>query len=224
MSWSFPGVFQTQGRAEARPSRGALHGDALLRVRNGWERLARRARPTSSLEGQPRATLLHEQLGPKSTKLDFGHHVMVARKRDPPGALSGGGTRFCASAVDRNGSLGELAPPAVWKSKQGQHCCMNSLDQNRPSSILVNALSLHFAGAEGHFSWRVEPLKTSGNANVFCNLTRVRQGPAPGGGPSPRGRGGGSPACGGRVLLIASILAGAVRARDNQRTHQPLIH
>ena len=31
----------------------------------------------------------------------------------------GGGTRFCASSVERNGSLGELAPPAVWKSKQG---------------------------------------------------------------------------------------------------------
>ena len=204
----------------------ALSGgrDALLRVHNGWDRLARRARPTSRREGQPRATRVHEQPGPKSTKLDFGQHIMVARKRDPPGALSRGGTRFCASAMAWNGSLGELAPPTVWKGNQGQHGFMNSLDPNRPGSILVNALSLHFAGAEAHFSWRGEQPKTSGNANVFHNLARVRKGPVPGGGPSPLGCGGGSPACGGGGLLIASIPPGAERARDNQRTHQPLIH
>jgi hypothetical protein len=32
---SFPEVSLPQGRAEARPSRCALHGDALLRVRSG---------------------------------------------------------------------------------------------------------------------------------------------------------------------------------------------
>ena len=188
--------------ARKRDPPGALSGgrDALLRVRNGWERLARRARPTSSLEEQPRATRFHERRFP------------------------GGGTRFCASAMDGNGSLGELAPPADGKGNQGQHGFMNSLDQNRPGSIWGNALSLHFAGAEAPFSWRGEQPKTSGNANVFHNLARVRKGPAPGGGPSPRGCGGGSPACGGRGLLIASIPPGAERARDNQRTHQPLIH
>ncbi len=208
--------------------------------------------PPAVWKSKQGATRVHEQPGPKSTKLDFGQHIMVARKRDPHVALSGGGTRFCASAVDGNGSLGELAPPADGKGNQGQHGFMNSLDQNRPGSILVttlwsrgsatlpgrspgggtrfcasamdgngslgelappadgkgnqgqhgfmnsldqnrpgsilgNALSPHFAGAEASFSWRVEPSKTSGNANVFCNLTRVRHGPAPGGGTiSPR--------------------------------------